>query len=54
LPVICEDVENVFVESALRSKPVTAVAAMGETAMSPVIADVGTVGGDVPVLFRIT
>jgi hypothetical protein len=40
--VICEDVENFPSESKINPKPVMAVAAMGETAMSPVMAEVGT------------
>jgi hypothetical protein len=43
LPVNCVDVENCPEESSTKSKPVMAVAAVDETPMSPVIAEVGTV-----------
>jgi hypothetical protein len=41
--VTCEDVENSIEESIVKEKPVMAPEAMGETAMSPVISEVGTV-----------
>jgi hypothetical protein len=50
--VICEDVENCPSESMVKLKPVMAVAAMGETPMSPVMEELGTVA--MPVLARMT
>jgi hypothetical protein len=44
-------VENVELASKAKPKPVMAVAAMGETAMLPVMADCGTV--EMPVFERI-
>ena len=52
MPVTCEDVENCFEASNVKVKPVMAVAAMGDTPMSPVTAESGTV--EIPVLERIT
>jgi hypothetical protein len=40
--VTCEEVENCPEESSVKLKPVMAVAAMGETPMSPVISIMGT------------
>ncbi len=48
--MICEDVENCVEESRFKSKPVMADAAMGETAMLPLISEVGTV--EMPVFAR--
>src|SRR5438445_8963358 len=42
-PVTCGELENTFVASAVREKPVMNVAAAGLTPMLPVIAEVGTV-----------
>jgi hypothetical protein len=50
LPVSWEDVENCVEESRVKEKPVMAVEAMGETAMSPVISEMGTV--EMPVFAR--
>jgi hypothetical protein len=50
LPLICEDVENCVEESNVKEKPVMAPEAMGDTAMSPVISEVGTV--EIPVFAR--
>jgi hypothetical protein len=41
--VTWEDVENCVEESMVKSKPVMAVDAMGETAMLPVISEVSLV-----------
>jgi hypothetical protein len=49
--VTCVDLENCVVESKTNEKPVIAVAAMGETPILPVIAEVGTV--EMPVFARI-
>jgi hypothetical protein len=43
LPTTCEDVENSPEESKSKLKPVIAVAAMGETPISPVTMELGTV-----------
>ena len=51
-PVTWIDVENVFEPSMVKLKPVIAVAVMGETAMLPVITELGTV--EIPVLARMT
>jgi hypothetical protein len=48
--VICEAVENCVEESRVKSKPVMAEEAMGETAMSPVMSEIGTV--EIPVFAR--
>jgi hypothetical protein len=40
--VTCEDVENCVEESNVKEKPVMAVAAMGDTPMSPVMSRMGT------------
>jgi hypothetical protein len=45
------DVENSPEESRVNEKPVLASASMGETPMSPVIAEVGTV--EMPLFARI-
>jgi hypothetical protein len=50
--VICEAVENCVDESRVKPKPVIAVAAMGETPMSPVMAEGATV--EMPLLARMT
>jgi hypothetical protein len=50
-PVICVDVEKSLPRTLVKLKPVMAVASMGETAMSPVMAEAGTV--EIPVLARI-
>ena len=42
-PVTWVDVENVLELSMVKLKPVIAVAAMGETAMLPIIVELGTV-----------
>jgi hypothetical protein len=49
--VTCEDVENCVEESAVNEKPVIAPAAMGETAISPVIAELDPV--EIPLDARI-
>jgi hypothetical protein len=49
--VNCDDVEFVPSASKVKLKPVIAAAEKGETAMSPVIADCGTV--EMPVFVRI-
>jgi hypothetical protein len=41
--VTCEDVENCVEESNVKVKPVMAPEAMGETAISPVIAELDAV-----------
>jgi hypothetical protein len=51
LPTICEDVEKSPEESKSKLKPVIAVAAMGETPMSPVTKELGTVA--IPLFARI-
>jgi hypothetical protein len=48
--VICEDFENCVEESNVKAKPVRAPEAMGDTAMSPVIAELGTV--EIPLFAR--
>jgi hypothetical protein len=50
LPVTWEDVENSPEESNVKVKPVMAAEAMGETAMLPVISEMGTV--EMPVFAR--
>jgi hypothetical protein len=50
-PWSCEDVENCPPESKVRVKPVMAVAAMGETPISPFMTESGTV--EMPVFARI-
>mmetsp|Transcript_7247 Transcript_7247/g.20482 ORF Transcript_7247/g.20482 Transcript_7247/m.20482 type:complete len:100 (-) Transcript_7247:265-564(-) len=50
-PVTCEDLENSADESAVKLKPVMAVPAMGETAMLPVMEELGTV--EIPDFVRI-
>jgi hypothetical protein len=52
LPVICGEVENTFVESAINENPVMKVAAAGLIPRFPVTAEVGTV--DIPLFARIT
>jgi len=49
--VTCEDVDAVPSSAEANSKPVIAVAAMGETPMSPVMEDGATV--EMPALARI-
>jgi hypothetical protein len=50
LPTTCEAAENFPDESISKPKPVMAVAAMGETPMSPVIVELGTV--EIPLFAR--
>jgi hypothetical protein len=51
-PVTCVEVENVFVESAIKVNAVMEVAAAGLTPRFPVTAEVGTV--EMPLFARIT
>ena len=48
----CKDVENCPPTSRVKLKPVMAVAAMGETPISPVMTELGTV--EMPDFARIT
>jgi hypothetical protein len=52
VPLSWEDVDDNPLESAVKLKPVTAVAAIGEMAISPSMSEVGTV--EMPVFVRIT
>jgi len=52
IPVTWSLVQNVFELSWVKVKPVIAVAAMGDTPMSPIIFELGTV--EIPAFVRIT
>ena len=52
MPETWEAVENVFKASMAKANPVMALAAMGETAMLPVITELGTV--EMPAFERMT